>query len=243
VVSPPTARVDEPAVLVLLPYLDSRDQSLPTTSVPVSAPTAEAVARRFTVVSPQGIGWSWNAGSCCGPARVRKVDDVAFLDTVIDDIITRDGVDPRRVFVAGFSNGGFMAYRYACETRHPIAGIAVINGDLGVDTCRPKHAIDALVIHQTGDEVVPYAGTSHSRIPTSPGPFPPVETAFATWRRAQKCASVAQVEREPSVTTTTHKCGRARARLVKIEGGAHDWPVSPVDATQAMIDFFDLNAR
>src|SRR6266542_5157522 len=65
----------------------------------------------FVVAYPDGIGRSWNAGSCCGPARQQRVDDVAFLAALIDHLGTAENVDPGRVFVTGVSNGAMMAYR------------------------------------------------------------------------------------------------------------------------------------
>jgi polyhydroxybutyrate depolymerase len=40
---------------------------------------------------------------------------VAYLGAVIDDVAAHYTVDPKRFFVIGHSNGGFMAHRLACE--------------------------------------------------------------------------------------------------------------------------------
>src|SRR3979411_1057426 len=55
----------------------------------------------FLVAYPEGVGRSWNAGWCCGPARTHEVDDVAFVGGLVAEVSARDGVDPRRVFAAG----------------------------------------------------------------------------------------------------------------------------------------------
>ena len=84
------------------------------------------VRRRFMLVTPSGILGSWNAGSCCGFAA-NNHDDVGYLDALVDDISQRPDVDPERIYMAGFSNGGMMTYRYACADDR-IRGIASIAG-------------------------------------------------------------------------------------------------------------------
>ena len=78
---------------------------------------AAAARRGFVVVTPMGIGYSWNAGACCDPAVARKIDDVGFLRRVIADVRHQYGNARRPVVVAGFSNGGFMAYRLSGFSR------------------------------------------------------------------------------------------------------------------------------
>src|SRR6185436_10577421 len=69
----------------------------------------------FIVVYPQGLGNSWNAGSCCGTAASSKVDDLKFVSDLIDKLKTEYCVDPKRVFASGLSNGGMLSHRLACE--------------------------------------------------------------------------------------------------------------------------------
>ena len=64
----------------------------------------------FIVVYPSGTGrtpaaLSWNGGNCCGFAMEKKIDDVAFIRAVLDDLEKVVKVDPRRVHAAGMSNG------------------------------------------------------------------------------------------------------------------------------------------
>lgn len=197
----------------------------------------------FLLALPQGVDFSWNAGTCCGAAAAAGVDDVAFLDALISEIRARDGAGD--AFVVGFSNGGFMAYRLACEGTAPLSGIAVVEGAVGVEPCMHARALDALFVHQTGDDVVPYAGASAPRAPGEPGPFPGVDDGFAAWLEAADCGTARTRRTARDVTSRTARCtGGGRARLVRIEGGSHHWPVAPgdpVDATAAAVSFFGLD--
>ena len=87
--------------------------------------TQEAPRAGFYLAFPEGIPKdnstlrckerSWNAGSCCDDAYLNQVDDVSFLRAVVQDMLSHIRVDPKRVFIAGSSNGGSMALRAACE--------------------------------------------------------------------------------------------------------------------------------
>ncbi len=65
------------------------------------------------VLTPDPIAkqaqYSWNAGACCGLPVTRHIDDVDFLERVIDDVAGRTPIKLRQVYVTGMSAGGMMA--------------------------------------------------------------------------------------------------------------------------------------
>jgi poly(3-hydroxybutyrate) depolymerase len=81
-------------------------------------PEAVARARRegFVVVYPvgtiEGEARTWNAG---GVHAHNDADDVGYFSSVVRHLAANFNADPRGVFLAGMSNGGFMAHRLACE--------------------------------------------------------------------------------------------------------------------------------
>jgi poly(3-hydroxybutyrate) depolymerase len=104
-----------------------------------------------------GLGGSWNAGSCCGPAAATGVDDVAYLADVVAAVTARHLVDRRRVYVLGFSNGGMMAERAACERPDLFAAAGSVAGPLLVDCASPL-PVRFAHIHGLADTTVPYLG-------------------------------------------------------------------------------------
>jgi len=78
-----------------------------------------AEREQFIAVYPDGTGpadvRSWNAGACCSFALERGVDDVAFVDELLDRLIADYSVDPRRIYATGFLSGGMFAYTLAIE--------------------------------------------------------------------------------------------------------------------------------
>jgi polyhydroxybutyrate depolymerase len=113
-----------------------------------------------------GTGWIgqrhrfWNATDWCCNFQGSSVDDVAYLDLVLDDLLARYPVDARRVYLLGLSNGGYMAHRYACDRAERVAAIVSQAGAMWADAarCRPGEAVAVLQLHGTEDTMVPYGG-------------------------------------------------------------------------------------
>ncbi|MDP3711434.1 MAG: PHB depolymerase family esterase [Mycobacteriales bacterium] len=120
-----------------------------------------AFERGAVVAWAGGLESSWNAHGCCGAARDTGVDDDAYLDRVRAIVAALHPVDRRRVFLAGFSNGAMMAYRYACERPGVVAGILAVAGTM-TSPCRPRSAVAVLSVHGTADTRVPLGGTAWS---------------------------------------------------------------------------------
>ena len=154
------------------------------------------------VVYPNGIGaedglpQSWNAGGCCPFATFNLVDDVAFFDQLITELIASYDIDPKRIWAVGHSNGGMMAYRLACELSSRITGIGVAAGAMMIDSCSPTRPVAALHLHGGLDTVVPLTGG---------------EIAGIVFPSAQ--SSVDAFERN----------GNGTARLVTSPSWPHDW--------------------
>ena len=86
---------------------------------PLTGLNSIADSNQFLVVYPTGTGpgsqLSWNAGGCCGYASQSNVDEEAFIHGILTDVGTVAVIDPARIYATGFSNGGFLSYRIACE--------------------------------------------------------------------------------------------------------------------------------
>jgi len=113
----------------------------------------------FFAVYPSGISNGWNTNS--GFPGGSTADDVGFIRILTDSLIARYGIDADRVYSCGFSAGGFMSHRLACELSDRIAAIASVAGtmsDAAFKACNPGRAVPVLHIHGTSDLVVAYNG-------------------------------------------------------------------------------------
>ena len=63
-------------------------------------------------------------------------------------------MDRKRIYLIGHSNGGYMAYRMACQYADIIAGIASLAGTTYLDPsrCQPSQPVNILQIHGTADD-------------------------------------------------------------------------------------------
>ena len=115
------------------------------------------------VIEPDGLVDStgkqyWNADPYCCDLDHTNPDDVRYLGGLIDDVTAAWPVDPEAVLVVGHSNGGYMAYRLACDRADVVSNIAVLAGVATSTPCNPSRAVEVLHIHGTADTLVPYDG-------------------------------------------------------------------------------------
>jgi len=201
-------------------------------------------AYRFVVVAPDGVAQSWNAGGCCRLATTLGIDDDTYLDVLVRDTKRREFVDPTRVFMVGESNGGMMAYRFACRHGGEIDGMVSVEGTR-LDRCAPKRPIPVLQVHGTDDRVVPYrGGESAAGALLSRTSFPPVEPSMALLARQLGCNPTPTIDHAVSAVTTRawgDCAGGARVQLDTIAGLDHVWPRgSPYNATERIVAFLGL---
>jgi polyhydroxybutyrate depolymerase len=102
----------------------------------------------------------WNATPACCNFGASKVDDEAYLLSIIDSVSKDYSVDPARIYIVGHSNGGFMAHRMACNQSDRIAAIVSLAGATysNSKSCKPASPVSVLQIHGTNDAVITYAG-------------------------------------------------------------------------------------
>lgn len=127
----------------------------------------------FIVAWPQGYGiappgFSWADGRNTS-ADQAGIDDVGFIDTLIDTLITRYNVDTSRIYICGFSNGGFMVQRIACQLPDRFAAMASLGASMDViryQNCNPSKPIPMAFFNGTADPAMPYNGGGNAK-PTS----------------------------------------------------------------------------
>ena len=187
----------------------------------------------FLAVYPNGTGTNssffWNGGS--GPAAQANVDDVALIDTLLDDLGRVYPVDARRVYATGMSNGAMMAYRLAAELSDRIAAVVPVSGTMTTGIGQPKRPVSVLHFHGTADEYIPFTGGRGSRSIFGTD-YPPVEDTIRAWVRANGCGETPTTDVLSDgrdglrVTRRTYGSGQdgAEVVLVVIEGGGHTWP-------------------
>jgi polyhydroxybutyrate depolymerase len=208
----------------------------------------------YIAVYPEGVATSWNAGDCCGTAWVDAVDDVKFVKELVQKLESDYCIDPKRVYSTGYSNGGFLSYRLACEMSDTFAAIAPVAGQLGIlpSTCNPKRPVPLLEIHGTSDPIVPYnGGTPIIGFDLGPVPkFRSVAESLAAWTQKNSClGSPKTIYQKGDATCSQYGLCQADVVHCKIDQGGHTWPGgvpiplvgktgTDLGATETIYDFF-----
>ena len=124
----------------------------------------------------------WNATDYCCDFEKNGVDDVTYLTGLLDEAATYFNVDPKRVYLLGHSNGGFMSYRLACAAGERFAALASIAGTSYWDAtkCTPASSpISVLQIHGTADTSIKYDGIT--------GAFCSADEVVQRWVQRNAC--------------------------------------------------------
>jgi polyhydroxybutyrate depolymerase len=189
----------------------------------------------FIAVYPNGTGrfssFTWNGGNCCGLAVQNQVDDVAFINALLDDLMESCHVDNRRIYATGISNGAVMAYRLASELSDRIAAITPVSGSMGTEISQLKRPVSVLHFHGTLDEFIPFLGGKGKKSITGTD-FWPVDQSIQSWVKSNGCDENPKIDMlsksgdELTVSRNTYAAGKdgTEVVLVVIEGGGHTWP-------------------
>jgi len=234
VVRPPDHDPTVPTPLVVVLHGYNADAERMERVFPLASGAAVAGA---LLVAPEGttnrFGQRfWNAAEACCNLFGSGVDDVAYLIGLIDEVEAAVNVD--RVVLFGHSNGGFMAYRLACERGDRFSAVVTVAGALDdpPPTCGPSPAA-LLHVHGTEDGVVAYDGGALFTRP----PFTGAERTVATLAARAGCGATltAGVPFDfdsdvagPETTPFAAACPEGRrVALWAVEGSAHEPKVLP----------------
>ena len=213
---------------------------------------AEARGRGFLTVHPDGTEDSsgkqfWNATDACCQLTATESDDSAFLTALIDRVEETFSVDPKRVFFAGHSNGGFMSYRMACEHADRIAAIVSVAGATFADVsaCTPSQPVSVLQLHGTSDVVISFTGGS-----IVGDLYPAALTSVTTWAAYNGCDTAPEAGaasksldldeylagKDSSVTAFAGCPAGGAVALWTIDGGSHQ-PALTTEFASRIMDF------
>lgn len=196
--------------------------------------STKADRENFIAVYPNGSGqqsderfFTWNSGNCCTYAMKNNIDDVKFIDNLIDGLSAMLPVDPARVYATGISNGGMMSYLVGCRLSSKIAAIAPVAGAMGMETCNPSSPVSVIIFHGTDDEYVLYnGGISLKQVDRPLRTDKPVSYAVDFWVRNNGCSETPLKETTGNVIKDTYSGGKNGTAVVlyTILDGKHAWP-------------------
>jgi len=195
------------------------------------------VARGYVVVAPVGLPYSadepttsWNAEK--DPANR---DDVAFIDAVMNDAAARFSFPRDHVLASGFSLGGMMIWRLACDAPGDYAAFAPVAGTFWrpmPETCAGPARI--FHVHGWADRMVPLEGRPIEGTIWVQGD---VFAALAVARRTSGCAAKAthEVLNDMEVRSWVD-CTSGNGVTIALHHGGHKVPQGWADLA---LDWFE----
>lgn len=232
---------------------------------------SRAVAGRFAVALPEGTAPDpasprsfrlnpqlWNDGSGRGHVARQQVDDVGFIATLIERMVTEHSLDRRRIFVSGFSNGASLAFRVAAELSGTIAAFAPVAGHCWIEPPRFSRPVPLFHIAGEADPLNPPAGGDVATPWGHSEYHPPIRRSIERWSAACGCSSLVDRVDDAGISWVEARgCADAELRLAMVPALGHVWPGGPrllperlvgkgsrlLPATEASWQFFSRSSQ
>lgn len=221
---------------------------------------------RILVVYPDGSGrnrrnalLTWNAGHCCAYAMQNQVNDVAFIDALIDRVAATYPVDPARIYVTGMSNGAMMAHRLGRELSHRVAAIAPVVGAVFGDEVPASSPVSAIMINGLEDASVPANGGPPGGLAKSQWdgtPARPNVDQGHFWARSNGCSATPSRSDQRQIVSWRWACPSGiGVEVHQVRNGGHAWPggnrgsklgdrpSGAMDATEVIWAFFAAHPK
>ena len=209
-------------------------------------------ARRFAYAAPDGTFDTikrrfWNAWTACCDFDELRPDHVQALGELLEKAARHPAIDKKRRYVLGFSNGGFMAHRLACE----VPGLAAIASIAGAgpspgEQCRAPTSTAVLQVHGDLDKVITYGGGHTLSDPSLPL-HPSAADTVSAWAKRNGCGAPdgtkALLDLVPELagkeTSVLRYAGCSRTvELWTVKGGEHVITTDPA-ALEQVIGFLE----
>jgi polyhydroxybutyrate depolymerase len=181
----------------------------------------------------------WNASKSCCNKYGQEVDDVAYIDSLINEIDKKTPVDRGRIYLVGHSNGAFMSFTYACKSNQVAAIVAIAGAMDSNPECIPTTPVSLLNIHGSADKTIKVAGGVMNK-----NSYTSAATTMNTIASLNKCTKQAQAKKdfEPTIkgaetTVINYACEtHTHLQFWRITDGSHS-PKLPRDFAQQVITF------
>lgn len=216
-------------------------------------PIADSAA--FILVYPQALADPNDDGSTNWTHKApTTVDDIFFVEAMIDALATEYVIDESRVYACGYSNGGEFSFELACRLSHRIAAIGVVARSMYIETlnnCNPSHPIGIVSIHGTNDAYngITFAGITY---------YIAIDDMNNYWSNYNNTDATPIITELPNTNTSDgstvehHSWQNGDACVAvehyKVIGGGHDWPGTfgnmDIDASLAIWNYvsqYNLN--
>ncbi|TPV33278.1 hypothetical protein FJ651_09290 [Paucihalobacter ruber] len=180
-----------------------------------------AESENFILVTPEALAVVGNIRIWNQQSSPNAADDVGYIDALIDEVSSDYNVDLDRIYIAGSSNGAFMALEIACKLSEKIAAVAAVKGYMSpeqIANCNPTTPTAIIQMHGTNDPLVTYES---------------VEVTIQFWNTFNNTNSTAIVSTRPDLDPNNGNVTNSylysdgtngfEVEHLEVINGVHDW--------------------
>jgi polyhydroxybutyrate depolymerase len=222
-----------------------------------------AQSEGFAVAYAEGTEWAsgrfaWNTGYLLR-GRVGMSDDIAYLDRLIDKLISEHGADPSRIYMTGGSNGAMMTFVYAVARAERLAAVATVVGAMFSFDRQPKVPLPILIVNGEKDNEVPidggYSGNPLVRRGQS-APYKSLAQTLEFWKKANRSVLSAKTIQIKDASMSIYEGQVTGAPTISVvdKKGGHGWPgtrggrgdntpIQSFEGARLVWDFFQDKSR
>ncbi|MFB6306279.1 MAG: PHB depolymerase family esterase [Flavobacteriales bacterium] len=200
--------------------------------------------------------------------RRNDIDDAGFLAALTDTLNKKYKTGENKIYVSGISNGGMIAYKFACEYPDKVAGLGIVSANIHknfISNCDSLFQSTPLItFNGTKDPIMPYEGGAVRITGLKWAEVESVDKSLSFINRKNQCSKVDTTklpdinkEDDSRVLKIVYKNCKNNdpIHFYKIIDGGHAWPGGwqylskwvigdmnrDIDASDRMVEFFGIN--
>lgn len=195
----------------------------------------------FIIVYPDAVNKAWKIPGMA--TRVKgadtSVNDLHFMNVLLDTMIAEYKADPQKIFLTGISRGAMFSFYLAGAMNERVAAIAAVSGGISqtqFPTYSFQRPIPVLMINGTRDPLVSYEGgygkLNRRNKGNEDADLVPAEKLLQKIVTMDHCNTNSQTvvlpDSDPSdgctETEYIYNGNDVTVDFIKIENGGHTWP-------------------
>lgn len=163
-------------------------------------------------------------------------DDMGYLVSLASKLVKDYDLDKDKVYLAGYSNGGFMAYTVALNAPDTFKKVAVVAGLMSHEDWQNKESakpLDILHIHGLEDDVIEYKDSSNYLMG--------VEDIMSFWAGINEAKDMSVNFLGDNTLVRTYE-GQKKVSLYSLKKYGHEWPTkewTDIDGAEVIWHFFE----
>ncbi|MEI5639685.1 MULTISPECIES: alpha/beta hydrolase [unclassified Pseudoalteromonas] len=196
----------------------------------------------YLVVYPKSKNEEWNEGCGCNKAHRLGIDDLGFVDDLIQQLKSQYDIIDGEIYAAGFSQGGLFVQNLLCNRSDVFQGIVTVAAPMSYQlgmACNLTTPTNYRIMHGKKDNVLPYHGQSGVN--------------FGLFSSTQAIDIVAKLNTQQTkyidevigqgVTLRYYPDKSVKTELISVAQASHNWNLSPVETTKSIMTFFKSSSR